>query len=505
MIILDDDLDLSVVDGSPEGTPWIGWDNIVTPSNIAATTEQALFPDVNLANPATYLMWRGGSAGGNDSFTKVLLHMDGTDASTTFTDSNSGGGAHTWTANGNAQIDTGESVFGGASGLFDGVGDFVSTPDSAHYTLSTSDFTIDCWFKCTAAGGTLQHLCGQTDSTLTAAGTSFRINRTIGNVMEVRVCQGGGDVAFNGVTQFTNTLNTGWHHLAYVRSGNVFYLFIDGVLEGTTTFAATVNDSTSTLCVGRAGAHTSNTWTGSIDEWRMSVGTARWTETFTPPSAPYGASDEYITITTGSTTVTGSDDIDYLAVARHNFGTIGAIVSVEGKVDDGNSPEEPYTEIVQQETLIDDTPVIFRFVPQTLTHIRLRLQLNSAVPQAAVVYVGRMLVLERSIKLESDHVPLRLARKRTILNGMSQSGNFVGNIELKEFRESAAEFSHFTPLWYRANFDPFLQEAIPFFFAWHPVTYPEDVGYAWLTNDPMPEHNPATGRIAVDLQMRGIA
>jgi len=32
---------------------------------------------------------------GNDSYTKVLLHMDGSDASTTFTDSNAGGSAHT--------------------------------------------------------------------------------------------------------------------------------------------------------------------------------------------------------------------------------------------------------------------------------------------------------------------------------------------------------------------------------------------------------------------------
>src|SRR5262245_59897088 len=37
---------------------------------------------------------------GNDSFTKVMLHFNGTDASTTITDSNAGGSAHTWTAAG---------------------------------------------------------------------------------------------------------------------------------------------------------------------------------------------------------------------------------------------------------------------------------------------------------------------------------------------------------------------------------------------------------------------
>jgi hypothetical protein len=92
------------------------------------------------------------AADGNDAFTKILLHMDGTNGSTTFTDTNAGGSAHTWTANGNAQISTAQSKFGGASGLFDGTGDYITTPDHADYTLGSGDFTIDLWFNCTAVG-----------------------------------------------------------------------------------------------------------------------------------------------------------------------------------------------------------------------------------------------------------------------------------------------------------------------------------------------------------------
>ncbi len=55
--------------------------------------------------------------------------MNGADGSTTFTDSATGG-SHTWTAYGNAQIDTAQNKFGGASGLFDGSGDYIDTPDS---------------------------------------------------------------------------------------------------------------------------------------------------------------------------------------------------------------------------------------------------------------------------------------------------------------------------------------------------------------------------------------
>jgi Bacterial regulatory proteins, tetR family len=63
---------------------------------------------------------------------KVLLHFDGADGSTTITDNNSGGAAHAWTANGNAQIDTAQSKLGGASCLFDGTGDYPALSRNVH-------------------------------------------------------------------------------------------------------------------------------------------------------------------------------------------------------------------------------------------------------------------------------------------------------------------------------------------------------------------------------------
>jgi len=48
--------------------------------------------------------------------------------STTFTDSSLS--PKTITRYGNAQIDTAQSVFGGAAGLFDGSGDYLTIPDS---------------------------------------------------------------------------------------------------------------------------------------------------------------------------------------------------------------------------------------------------------------------------------------------------------------------------------------------------------------------------------------
>ncbi|MGE3298622.1 MAG: phage tail protein, partial [Porticoccaceae bacterium] len=65
----------------------------------------------------------------------ALLHMDGTNGSTTFTDQK----GHTFTATGNAQISTAQSKFGGASALFDGTGDLVSSADHADWALGAGD------------------------------------------------------------------------------------------------------------------------------------------------------------------------------------------------------------------------------------------------------------------------------------------------------------------------------------------------------------------------------
>jgi hypothetical protein len=210
--------------------------------------------------------------------------------------------------------------------------------------------------------------------------------------------------------------------------------------------------------------------------------------------------DEYVTITTNFL-----EEIDYLAVARHNFGSANIVVSVEACTDLGASPPI-WTEIVQETMLADDAPVLFRFEPAVYQGVRLRMQPGDELPEAAVMYVGTLLILERSIKIDVGHVPITMARMSKIINGMSESGNFLGRIVINEFNESAADFSWFTPDWYRANFHPFVAASneTPFFFAWNPTEYPTDVGYVWMVNDPRAEVDPVTRRVGVQLKYRGI-
>jgi hypothetical protein len=223
-------------------------------------------------------------SGGNDSFTKILLHMDGANAGTTFTDSNFGGAAHAWTAS-SATTNTGTIKFGTASlNCGAGVG-FITTPDSADFTLGSGDFTIDCWFYRNGAIGAFEFLAGQSDSSATVASQTASLQLSPTNVVQFRVSNASASTNVNGTTAFTTN---GWNHVAGVRTGNILRLFVNGVQEGgDVAFSGAVNDSTSVYGVGCAGSFPSNFWNGFIDEFRLSVGIARWTANFTLPTAAY--------------------------------------------------------------------------------------------------------------------------------------------------------------------------------------------------------------------------
>ena len=78
----------------------------------------------------------------------LLLHMDGSNESTTFEDKSSNG--FTVTANGDAQISTITSQTSGASLLNDGTGDFLHVNGNAAFNFGTGDFTVESWWFATS-------------------------------------------------------------------------------------------------------------------------------------------------------------------------------------------------------------------------------------------------------------------------------------------------------------------------------------------------------------------
>lgn len=208
---------------------------------------------------------------GIDANTKLLLHCNGADASTTFTDSATS--PNTCTANGNAQIDTDQSKFGGASGKLDGAGDFVNIPDAAWMDFGTGDFTVDFWVRIDVIG-TWTYFMDDTNS-----GGRIQMRYRAGFGLETFIA------ATNTTFAWTASEDT-WYHVALTRSSGTARAFIDGTQIGTDLTRN--GDITHTVALQMGSNNTLDMVNGWMDEFRIS-NVARWTANFTPPSAEYSA------------------------------------------------------------------------------------------------------------------------------------------------------------------------------------------------------------------------
>jgi hypothetical protein len=204
--------------------------------------------------------------------TVLLLHGDGADASTTATDSSNA--PHTLTAVGNAQLDTAQSKFGTASLLFDGTGDYFTTPDSADWDFGTGDFTVETWARF-SSHTTIQTLL----SNYLNAGTGWVFQRRSDtNILNF----GNGDASLISAS-WTPSDNT-WYHLVACRAGGVLRLFVDGAQIGTSASDTTdISGSTTTLLVGTLSA-ASQPFAGWLDDLRITKGVGRYSANFTPPT-----------------------------------------------------------------------------------------------------------------------------------------------------------------------------------------------------------------------------
>lgn len=214
------------------------------------------------------------------------------------------------------------------------------------------------------------------------------------------------------------------------------------------------------------------------------------------------ASDEFIRVDPNT-----GEDLDYLAIAKHNFGSNQSVLSVEGAHAAPISPAD-WFELVGETLLPNNNPAIFRFAPQPLFAIRLRIQPPEAtLPETsrlAVLYVGKLLLLQRRIYV--GHTPMPYGIQQQFANQRSISGQFLGRILLGEKVVTSVSLKNLTPSWYRANFEPFLRVArqAPFFFNWRPGSYPFESGYAWLAGDVTPQNQSANGMMQVQMDLEGI-
>ena len=210
----------------------------------------------------------------------LLLHMDGANNSTTFTDNSINN--FTPTVFGNAKISTAQSVFGGSSLLLDGSGDYLSYASNANFDYGTEDFTIEGWFRSTNVS-LLQTIFGQIQGNPALSGIVIRLfNSKIAFVPYTPE----GNPAFVLGDISTISSNT-WYHFAVTKSGTTYRMFLNGILEDTHVATLTPVWNGKSPKIGTWQDFSGRDFSGHIDDFRITKGVARYTSNFTPPAAPF--------------------------------------------------------------------------------------------------------------------------------------------------------------------------------------------------------------------------
>lgn len=207
---------------------------------------------------------------------------------------------------------------------------------------------------------------------------------------------------------------------------------------------------------------------------------------------------EYFTID-----VSQDSPINYVAIAGHNFASAGIAVGLE--LASFNSPVGGAESIFVPEVPESDGPIIFVFNSREVEGVNILIDPGAGdAAEMAVVYAGAYTVMEEGI--QADHSPLPLSRISDFVNGMSESGQFLGRITLSSQLESSASFANMSKAWIRSELLPFLDfaESNPFFYAWSPLTYPDETAFAWLSSDPVPSFD-IDGYGAITLDMQGFS
>lgn len=228
---------------------------------------------------------------GVDTYTKLLMHCEGTDAATTFRD---GSFTHrTLTSKGtSAQIDTAQFKFGAASGLFNAGYVYAADSDDWHFD---GNFTIDLWVRHSSLPSSGSHQMYISQYVHTSTHWNFRISNIGGSYYLKYEFVNSGSAVISFYSSAITITTGAWHHVALVRNGSTWNIYYDGVDVGGCTDADSLVNLASALYVGSWGASGGYYLYGWVDEVRISKGIARWTEGFTPPTDAYWIEADTIT------------------------------------------------------------------------------------------------------------------------------------------------------------------------------------------------------------------
>lgn len=222
-----------------------------------------------------------------DSNVKLLCHFNGIDNSKRLFDNYAG---NNLTSVNNARLKTsldGFAKVGTGVGKFDGTGDFLSVPDSDDWAFGSSNFTLEGYFYITDLTNTNQLFSQSAD-----VNNRWSLVVTSTGVIQFFEYKTG-SLNFYYFSKNSIIYERTWYHIEAVRNGTNVYIFLNGIPQLLTTSVAISTKSMANLSaplyigVKKYTGVEEQYLNGYIDEIRISKGTARHTDSFTPPTTPH--------------------------------------------------------------------------------------------------------------------------------------------------------------------------------------------------------------------------
>ena len=188
------------------------------------------------------------------------------------------------------QVNTGLVSGEIGSGYVASVGTHSATVAYAsQYVFGTSDFTIEFWFNPTTF----------TPGNFLVTGPAIDFIYQSDGTIALDISSNGSawDISLESLT-CTTTVGV-WSHIALVRNGTSFKLYKDGVVTSTVTSALGIYNPASTISLV-------NGVDGRLSNYRIVIGTAVYTTTFTPPNSPLTSTQTANTNGNPSSAITGT-------------------------------------------------------------------------------------------------------------------------------------------------------------------------------------------------------
>jgi hypothetical protein len=209
----------------------------------------------------------------------LLLHGNGTNGSTTITDSSSNN--LTTAATGSVAISTLQKKFGTGSISFDAANSSSKLTVNAGslFAFGLDPLTIEAWIYPVGNFGSSPNIFSTRNGTTQSLTLRLRFDGKLNVIV--------GEGAISVLSSASCQLDT-WQHVALCRQGRLFSMYIDGTRMYNQDLGVDFNlTSLANIVIGAKQDTGVERFNGFIDDLRITKGIARYTANFTPPTAPF--------------------------------------------------------------------------------------------------------------------------------------------------------------------------------------------------------------------------